>query len=215
MAVKIAPSILGADFGNLESQIKKVEECNVDLLHIDVMDGHFVPNIAFGPDQVKMLRDKTNLPFDVHMMVEDPDRFIGRFAEAGADIITVHQEATTHLHRSLSLIKSYGIKAGVVLCPATPLSTLEYVLDKVDMILLMTVNPGYGGQSFIEKSFDKIRALKEMIKDYPIDIQVDGGVNLETAPKIVEAGADILVAGSFTFKGDVQKNIDDLRRLVL
>lgn len=215
MAVKIAPSILGADFGNLESQIKKVEECNVDLLHIDVMDGNFVPNIAFGPDQVKMLRDKTNLPFDVHMMVQDPDRLIGRFAEAGADIITVHQEATTHLHRSLSLIKSYGVKSGVVLCPATPLSTLEYVLDEVDMILLMTVNPGYGGQSFIEKSLDKIRALKEMVKDYPIDIQVDGGVNLETAPKIVEAGANVLVAGSFTFKGDIQKNIDDLRRVVL
>ena len=215
MAIKIAPSILGADFGNLESQIKKVEECNVDLLHIDVMDGNFVPNIAFGPDQVKMLRDKTNLPFDVHMMVQDPDRLIGRFAEAGADIITVHQEATTHLHRRLSLIKSYGVKSGVVLCPATSLSTLEYVLPEVDMILLMTVNPGYGGQSFIEKSLDKIRALKEMIKSYPIDIQIDGGINLETAPKIVEAGADVLVAGSFTFKGDIQKNIDDLRRVVL
>jgi ribulose-phosphate 3-epimerase len=199
MAVKIAPSILGADFGNLENQIKKVEECNVDLLHIDVMDGNFVPNIAFGPDQVKMLRDKTNLPFDVHMMVQDPDRLIGRFAEAGADIITVHQEATTHLHRSLNLIKSYGVKSGVVLCPATSLSTLKYVLDEVD----------------IENSLDKIRALKEMIKGYPIDIQIDGGVNLETAPKIVEAGADVLVAGSFTFKGDIQKNIDDLRRVVL
>ncbi len=215
MTVKIAPSILGADFGNLESQIKKVEECNVDLLHIDVMDGNFVPNIAFGPDQVKMLRDKTNLPFDVHMMVQDPDRLIGRFAEAGADIITIHQEATTHLHRSLGLIKSYGIKSGVVLCPATPLNTLEYVLDEVDMILLMTVNPGYGGQSFIEKSLDKVRALKEMVKDYPIDIQIDGGLNLETAPRIVEAGANVLVAGSFTFKGDIQKNIDDLRRVVL
>ena len=215
MTVKIAPSILGADFGNLESQIKKVEECNVDLLHIDVMDGNFVPNIAFGPDQVKMLRDKTNLPFDVHMMVQDPDRLIGCFAEAGADIITIHQEATTHLHRSLGLIKSYGIKSGVVLCPATPLNTLEYVLDEVDMILLMTVNPGYGGQSFIEKSLDKVRALKEMVKDYPIDIQIDGGLNLETAPRIVEAGANVLVAGSFTFKGDIQKNIDDLRRVVL
>lgn len=214
MTIKIAPSLFGADLGNLENQIKAVEECNVEMLHIDVMDGNFVPNIAFGPDQVKMLRGKTELFFDVHMMVMEPDRFIPRFVEAGADIITVHQEATTHLHRSLKLIKSFGIKSGVVLCPATPIETLEYVLDEVDMVLLMTVNPGYGGQKFIEKSIEKISDLSNMVKGYDIDIQIDGGINLETAPKVVEAGANVLVAGSFTFKGDIKKNIKDLRDCV-
>ncbi|MFZ7119391.1 MAG: ribulose-phosphate 3-epimerase [Eubacteriaceae bacterium] len=214
MTIKIAPSLFGADLGNLENQIKAVEECNVEMLHIDVMDGNFVPNIAFGPDQVKMLRGKTDLFFDVHMMVMEPDRFIPRFVEAGADIITVHQEATTHLHRSLKLIKSFGIKSGVVLCPATPIETLEYVLDEVDMVLLMTVNPGYGGQKFIKKSIEKIGKLSNMVKGYDIDIQIDGGINLETAPKVVEAGANVLVAGSFTFKGDIKKNIKDLRDCV-
>jgi ribulose-phosphate 3-epimerase len=214
MSVKIAPSLFGADLGNLESQIKAVEECNVEMLHIDVMDGNFVPNIAFGPDQIKMLRGKTKLPFDVHLMVQEPDRLIPRFADAGADIIMVHQEATTHLHRSLKLIKSFGIKAGVVLTPATPVDTLKYVLDETDMILLMTVNPGYGGQSFIPNSIGKIKDIAEMVKGYDIDIQVDGGINLETAPKVVEAGANVLVAGSFTFKGDIAKNISDLRNSV-
>ncbi|MPW25333.1 ribulose-phosphate 3-epimerase [Alkalibaculum sp. M08DMB] len=210
MTVKIAPSLFGADLGNLENQIKAVEDCKVEMLHIDVMDGNFVPNIAFGPDQVKMLRGKTDLFFDVHMMVVEPDRFIPRFVEAGADMITVHQEATTHLHRTLQLIKSFGIKAGVVLSPGTSIKTLEYVLDDIDMVLLMTVNPGYGGQSFIESSINKIKDLSEMIKGYNIDIQIDGGINLETAPKVVEAGANVLVAGSFTFKGDIAKNISAL-----
>lgn len=214
MTVKISPSLFGADLGNLESQIKEVEACNVDMLHIDVMDGNFVPNIAFGPDQIKMLRSKTDLFFDVHLMVVEPDRFIPQFVEAGAGIITVHQEATTHLHRSLKLIRSFGIKSGVVLCPATPVDTLKYVLDEIDMVLLMTVNPGYGGQSFIEKSIDKIKDLSEMIKGYNIDIQIDGGINLTTAPKVVEAGANILVAGSYTFKGEIAKNITDLRNAV-
>lgn len=214
MDIKIAPSLFGADLGNLEQQIKAVETCNVEMLHIDVMDGNFVPNIAFGPDQIKMLRSKTDMFFDVHLMVVEPDRYIERFVEAGAGIITVHQEATTHLHRTLKLIKSFGIKAGAVLCPATPVSTLEYVLEELDMVLLMSVNPGYGGQSFIETTLDKIKDLKEMIKDYPIDIQIDGGINLETAPKVVNAGANVLVAGSFTFKGDIAKNISDLRESV-
>lgn len=211
MTVKIAPSLLGADLGNLESQIKEVEACNVDMLHIDVMDGNFVPNIAFGPDQIKMLRNKTDLFFDVHLMIVDPDRFIPAFVEAGAGIITVHQEATIHLHRSLKLIRSFGIKSGVVLSPATPIDTLKYVLDEIDMVVLMTVNPGYGGQSFIEKSIDKIKDLSQMVKGYDIDIQIDGGINLITAPRVVEAGANILVAGSFTFKGDIAQNIFDLR----
>jgi ribulose-phosphate 3-epimerase len=214
MDIKIAPSLFGADLGNLESQIKAVEECKVEMLHIDVMDGNFVPNIAFGPDQIKMLRSKTKLPFDVHLMVQEPDRLIPRFADAGADIIMVHQEATIHLHRSLKLIKSFGIKAGVVLTPATPVDTLKYVLDEMDMVLLMTVNPGYGGQSFIPNSIEKIKDIADLVKGYDIDIQVDGGINLETAPKVVEAGANVLVAGSFTFKGDIAKNISDLRNCV-
>ncbi|QSX07588.1 ribulose-phosphate 3-epimerase [Alkalibacter rhizosphaerae] len=211
MDVKIAPSILGADFGNLERDIKKVEECRVEMLHIDVMDGNFVPNIAFGPDQIKMLRGKTDLFFDVHLMIQNPDLLIPRFAEAGADMIVVHQEATVHLHRTLKLIQSFGVKAGVSLTPATSLETLRYVLDEVDMVLLMTVNPGYGGQSFIPACYDKIRDLKKMIAHRPIDIQVDGGINLETAKKAVAAGANVLVAGSFTFKGDVAENIRNLR----
>ncbi|MFZ7134684.1 MAG: ribulose-phosphate 3-epimerase [Eubacteriales bacterium] len=214
MTIKIAPSLFGADLGQLENQIKAVEACKVEMLHIDVMDGNFVPNIAFGPDQIKMLRSKTNLFFDVHLMVVEPDRYIPRFVEAGAGIITVHQEATTHLHRSLKLIKSLGVKAGVVLCPGTPVSTLEYVLDEIDMVLLMSVNPGYGGQSFIEKTIEKIEDLADRVKDYSIDIQIDGGINLETAPKVVRAGANVLVAGSFTFKGDIEKNITDLRNAI-
>lgn len=214
MNVKIAPSILGADFGNLERDIKRVEECKADMLHIDVMDGNFVPNIAFGPDQIKMLRDKTSLFFDVHLMIQNPDLLIPRFAEAGADMIVVHQEATVHLHRTLKLIQSFGIKAGVSLTPATSIETLRYVLDELDLVLLMTVNPGYGGQSFIPACYQKIRDMREMIGTRPIDLQVDGGINLETACQAVRAGANILVAGSFTFKGDVGENIRKLRECV-
>lgn len=211
MDLKIAPSILGADFGNLERDIKKVEECQGDMLHIDVMDGNFVPNIAFGPDQIKMLRSKSGLFFDVHLMIQNPDLLIPRFAEAGADLLVVHQEATVHLHRSIKLIQSFGIKAGVSLTPATSIETLRYVLDELDLVLLMTVNPGYGGQSFIPACYQKIRDMKDMIGDRPIDLQVDGGINLETASKAVEAGANILVAGSFIFKGDVAENMKTLR----
>lgn len=209
--IKIAPSILSADFANLEKEIKELESLKADMLHLDMMDGQFVPNITFGPDQIKMLRNKTNMVFDAHMMIQDPDRFIHRIAQAGANIITIHQEATLHLHRSIQLIKNEGIKVGVSLNPATPIETLKYVLDDIDMILLMTVNPGFGGQKFIPAMLEKIADTRKMIGKRPIDLQVDGGVNDITAKQCIEAGANILVAGSYIFKGDKVENIETLR----
>lgn len=210
--IKLSPSIFGADFGKLGEQIKAVEDCKVEMLHIDVMDGNYVPNIAFGPDQIAMLRPYSNLYFDVHMMVTEPDRYIERIVKAGANMITVHAEATTHLHRSLTLIKSFGVDCGVVLNPATPIDVLKYVLDDINMVLLMTVNPGGGGGKFIPGMVEKVRELKEMIGDRDIDIQVDGGVNLSNVKELVDAGANVIVAGSFAFTGDVKKNIEDLRK---
>ncbi|EDS71791.1 ribulose-phosphate 3-epimerase [Anaerofustis stercorihominis] len=210
--VKLSPSIFGADFGRLNEQIKAVEDCNVEMLHIDVMDGNYVPNIAFGPDQIAMLRPHTDLFFDVHMMVTEPDRYIERIVKAGAQMITVHAEATTHLHRSLMLIKSFGVKCGVVLNPATPPDVLKYVLDDIDMVLVMTVNPGGGGGAFNPTMIEKVREIKEMIGDRDIDIQVDGGVNADNVKSLVDAGANVIVAGSFAFTGDVAKNLDDLRK---
>lgn len=209
--VKIAPSLLSADFANLERDIKELEKLNVDMLHLDMMDGCFVPNITFGPDQIKMLRNKTNLIFDAHMMIQDPDRYIERIAKAGADIITIHQEATTHLHRSLQIVKEQGVKVGISLNPATPIDTLKYVLDDIDMILLMTVNPGFGGQKFIPAMIDKIAEAKKMIGNRKIDIQVDGGINDIIGKECVKAGADILVAGSYIFNGNKEENIAKLR----
>lgn len=209
--IKIAPSILSADFANLEKEIKELESLKVDMLHLDMMDGQFVPNITFGPDQIKMLRDKTNMTFDAHMMIQNPDRFIHKIAQAGADIITIHQEASLHLHRSVQLIKNEGIKVGVSLNPATPIETLKYVLDDIDMILLMTVNPGFGGQKFISAMLEKIAQTKKMIGERSIDLQVDGGVNDITAKQCVKAGANILVAGSYIFKGNKAENIEKLR----
>lgn len=208
--IKIAPSLLSADFSNLERDIKELDGLGIKMLHLDMMDGNFVPNITFGPDQVKMLRDKTKMVFDAHMMIQNPDRFINKIAQAGADIITIHQEATKHLHRSIQLIKKEGIKAGVALNPATPIETLEYVLDDIDMILLMSVNPGFGGQKFIPAILEKIVRTKAMIADRPIDIQVDGGVNDIIGKKCVQAGANILVAGSYIFNGDKKENIKSL-----
>ena len=213
--IKIAPSILSADFANLERDMKELSSLHVDMIHLDMMDGNFVPNITFGPDQIKDLRKTTELVLDAHMMIQDPDRFIPKIAQAGADSITIHQEATTHLHRSIQLIKDQGIKAGVALNPATPIDTLKYVLDDIDMILLMTVNPGFGGQKFIPAMLEKIKEAKKMIGDRPIDLQVDGGVNDVTAKQCVQSGASILVAGSYVFKGNKEENLEKLRKAVL
>lgn len=193
--IKLAPSILSADFSNLLGDIRKVEEAGCDLLHIDVMDGHFVPNITIGPLVMESLKGRTKLPFDVHLMIENPDQYIPRFAEAGAHIITVHSEACTHLHRTIQLIKSYDVKAAVALNPATPLSAIEYVLEDLDMVLIMTVNPGFGGQSFIESTLRKIELLRREINDrgLNVDIQVDGGIKVDNVKKVVDAGAGILL----------------------
>lgn len=202
--VKIAPSILSADFSRLGLEIKKAEEGGADLIHLDVMDGKFVPNITIGPPVIKYLRKVTKLPFDVHLMIEEPERYIKEFVDSGADIITVHQEATVHLHRTIQQIKSYGIKAGVALNPSTPLSTIEYIIEDIDMVLIMTVNPGFGGQKFISNMETKIRKLRDLIneKNLNVDIEVDGGIKLENADKAVKCGANILVAGSAVFKSD-------------
>lgn len=202
--IKIAPSILSADFAILGAEIRAIDAGGADYVHVDVMDGHFVPNITIGPLIVDAIRPVTELPFDVHLMIENPDRYIPDFAKAGADIIVVHAEATTHLHRSVQLIKSLGKRAGVSLNPATPLSALEMVLPDVDLALLMTVNPGFGGQSFIENCLPKISELRRMIDalGLPIELEVDGGVKIDNIEKIAAAGADVFVAGSAVFGAD-------------
>ena len=196
--IKIAPSILSANFAKLGEDIKDVERGGADYIHVDVMDGHFVPNITIGPLIVDAIRPVTQLPLDVHLMIENPDQYIEMFAKAGADIISVHVEACPHLHRTIQLIKSTGAKAGVVLNPHTPVSTIHHVIEDVDLVLLMTVNPGFGGQSFIHSVLPKIREVADLVaeKNLDVEIEVDGGVNPETARLCVEAGANVLVAGS-------------------
>lgn len=199
--VKIAPSILSADFSKLGMEIKDVEQGGADYIHVDVMDGHFVPNITIGPLIVEAIRPITKLPLDVHLMIENPDDYIEAFANAGADYITVHVEACKHLHRTIHYIKSFGVKAGVVLNPATPVETIQHIIDDVDMVLLMSVNPGFGGQAFIPSVLPKIRQVKEMAqtRGLDIEIEIDGGVNEETAKLCIEAGANVLVAGSAVY----------------
>lgn len=199
--IKIAPSILSADFSRLGEEIKAIDAAGADYVHVDVMDGHFVPNITIGPLIVEAIRPVTNLPLDVHLMIENPDQYIPAFAEAGADIIVVHAEASTHLHRTVQLIKSLGKKAGVSLNPATSLSALDMILPDIDLALLMTVNPGFGGQSFIETCLPKISELRQRITALgkPIELQVDGGVKIDNIQQIAAAGADVFVAGSAVF----------------
>jgi len=213
-SIKIAPSILSADFANLGKEIEAIDKAGADYIHIDVMDGHFVPNITIGAGVVKSIRKYTKLPFDVHLMIENPENYIEDFAKAGADIITVHQETCTHLDRVITQIKDLGVKAGVSIVPSTTPDVLDYVLDKLDLVLVMSVNPGFGGQEFIGRSVEKIRELRYMIDEIgaDIDLEVDGGINVNTAEYVIEAGANVLVAGNAVFSnGQYAENIASLR----
>jgi len=213
--VRIAPSILSADFSRLGDEVEAITVAGADYVHIDVMDGHFVPNLTIGPGVVAALRPRTALPFDVHLMISPIDPYVPAFAEAGADIVTVHPEAGPHLHRTIQLIKSLGKRAGVALNPATPVEALRHVLDDLDLVLVMSVNPGFGGQSFIAAQLDKIAAVRRLIdaSGRPIELEVDGGINPDTARRAIAAGATVLVAGSATFTGGAGRYADNIRRL--
>lgn len=213
--LKLAPSILSADFGHLAEDVKKIEEGGADYIHVDVMDGHFVPNISFGAPVMKCLNGKTGLPYDVHLMIENPDKYIEDFVTPQTEYITVHQEACTHLHRTVQNIKSKGIKAGVSINPATPVSTLECILPDVDLVLIMSVNPGFGGQKFITGTLDKVRELAEIkrAKNLNFVIEIDGGITLDNIKEVMDAGVEMAVAGSAVFKAeDVVKRVKDFKK---
>ncbi len=210
--IKISPSLLASDFSKLSEEIKKIDEAGCDLIHIDVMDGLFVPNISFGLPVISSIRKCTDKIFDVHLMIDKPERYLEDFKKAGADIITVHAEATSHLHRTLQAIKALGLKAGVALNPGTDVSCLKYVIDNTDMVLVMTVNPGFGGQKFISETVEKIKEVKALIGDRPIDIEVDGGISSDNAALVVNAGANVLVSGSALFKAeDIKGEISKMK----
>lgn len=209
----LSPSLLAADFSKLGEQIKELEDNNIKYIHVDVMDGMFVPSISFGMPVISSIRKQTKAILDVHLMIEEPSRYIEEFKKVGADIITVHLEACKHLNRTLSMIRQAGLKVGVALNPSTPLESLKYVLDMADMVLIMSVNPGFGGQSYIESTTDKIKELKNIIdsKGYDIDIEVDGGVNKDNIADIYKAGANVIVAGTAVFKGNISENINNIK----